>query len=216
MTEIMTASVEGDITDGQLASAENQLSDAIRKHGSEIPKDVFQKVLGVPNLGMQLFAVIRKLAEEISKQIVHIVEVNRDRSLLDTLKACGRKLYVDERVLATAPRGTGNKVKMTYFELDSSEYENGAPTCAALDRAYKKRGLKPDLQAQTDDNAANPELADTKPNACQWVDADGNYCYATFYRWFDERRVRVYRHVLDWFDKWSFGGVPDESSASAV
>ena len=165
---------------------------------------------------MMMFAAYRKLVEEISKRIVRLVTVDRTRSLLNALKACGRKLYVNESVVATAPLRNGAEAKMTYFTPRPECYENGVLSCQKLDDEYKMHRLVPDLQAQTDDNAKNPEFADSKPNACQWKDKDGNWCYATFDVWRDERGVCVGRGDYAWSDDWSFGGVPDESSASAV
>ncbi len=204
------------MTDGQIEVAVNQLRDAMRKHRGEVPKGTMQKVLGIENFGMRLFAVIRTLAEEINQQIVHIREVNRGRSPLEALKACGRKLYVTESVAAAMPRGTGKNVRLIYFKPGPECYRDGLLSCVALAQEYKNRGLVPDPQAQIDDNAANPEFADTMPNACQWVDADGNYCCAAFNRWADERDVYVGRGGGDWCDDWSFAGVPEESSASVV
>lgn len=219
MTEIiMTASDGGnqEVTNGQIAGAASQLSDAIRKHRGEVPRDVFQKVLGTPNLGMRLFAEFRRIVEEITKQIVRVVSVDRSRTPQQALDACGRKQYITREVVDAMSRGVGDKVRMTYFKPGPECYVNGVLSCAKLAEEYKQRGLKPDPQAQIDDNAANPEFADTTPNACQWVDEQGNYCYATFRRWIGGRRVSVRRIDSGWRDVWSFGGVPQESSASAV
>jgi hypothetical protein len=201
-------------TNVQIAVAKNQLDDAMRKHRDEIPKDVMQQVLGVPNLGMRLYAVIRSLAEDISKQIVHVVEVNRSRFSHEAIKASGRRPYVNSAVVAAIPHGSGDKVKLVYFKPDESAYKNGYLSCVALDAEYMKRGLAPDPRAQIDDNAANPEFADKTPNACQWKDKDGNWCYATFHRWHDERLVDVNRLARAWDDPWSFAGVPQGSVSS--
>lgn len=211
MAETMIASEMG-MTDGQIDDLANKLRDAARKHRDEISKDVGQQVLGVSNLGMQLFSVVRKLAEEISKQIVHIVKVNRSRTSQQALDACGRKQYVDKKVVAAMPRGTGSKVKLVYFKPDPSAYHNGWISCAAVADEFKRRRIKPDPQAQIDDNAANPEFADATPNACQWVDADGNYCFAAFVRWRGGRDVFVSRRDNGWGGAWSFAGVPEVAS----
>jgi len=161
-------------------------------------------------------AVVQKYVDMVSNTIVHYVSVDRARSTLDALKACGRVLYVNEEVAATAPRGTGKKAKMTYFTPRPECYVNGVLSCQKLDEEYKFHRLVVDLQAQADDNAEKPEFTDTKRNACQWKDKDGNWCYAAFRRWRGEPLVNVYRLAYGWYDLWSFGGVPDESSASAV
>lgn len=49
--------------------------------------------------------------------------------------------------------------------------------------------------------------------ATQWKDADGKWCYATFYRWFGKRFVNVYRYDYGWDDDWSFVGVPVRKNA---
>ncbi len=210
----MTASVE-EMTDGQIDTLVDGLRAAARKHRTEIPRDVGQEALGTPHLGMMMWAVYRKLVEELSKRIVHLVTVDRARSPLDALKACGRKLYVTESVASTMPRGTGDKAKLVYFKPGPECYNNGVISCAKLDAEYKKHGLVPDPQAQIDDNTANPEFADETPNACQWVDK-GNYCCATFDRWYGERIVHVYRNDVDWHVVWSFAGVPQASSTSVL
>ena len=196
------------MSDGQIDDLANKLRDAARKHRGEIGKDPAQAALRSDNVGMMLFVTFRSLAEEISKQIVHIVAVNRKRTPKAALNASGRNLYVTDEVVKAMPRGTGNKVRIVYFKPDSSAYKNGWLSCEALDAEYKKRGLIPDPQAQIDDNAANPEFADKTPNACQWKDEDGNWCCATFGRWNVERSVGVSRNGYDWDDFWSFAGVP--------
>jgi len=199
-----------EMTDDQVDDLANKLRDAARKHRGEISKDVMQQVLGTPNLSMQLYAVIRTLAEEISKQVVHIVAVDRKRTPKAALDASGRKQYTTKAVVDAMPHGTGNKVRLMYFKPDKSAYKNGWLSCDALDVEYEKRNLVPDPQAQIDDNAANLEFANEVPNACQWKDDDGNWYYATFGRWDGERNVSVFvcRYGYDWRDRWWFAGVP--------
>ena len=213
-TSMLASDVE--MTDGQIDDLVNKLRDAARKHRDEVSKDHAQEALRSENIGMRLFATFRALVNELSKQIVHVVSVNRARSPREALKASGRKLYVTDSVVDAMPRGTGDKVRLVYFKPDPSAYKNGWLSCDALAKEYKKRGLVPDPQAQIDDNATNPEFADTTPNGCQWVEADGNFCYATFDRWFDERNVFVYRYDDGWDDFWSFSGVPQESLPSGT
>ena len=204
------------MTDGQIENLANKLRDAARKHRDEVEKDPAQEALRSDNIGMMLFVAFRNLAEELSKRIVHIVAVNRSRSPREALKASGRKLYVNDAVVDSMPRGTGDKAKLVYFKPDASVYKNGLLSCDALAEEYKKRGLVSDPQAQIDDNAANLEFADTTPNAWQWVDSNGNYCCATFSRWDGGRDVDVARHDGGWLDDWTFAGVPQVSSASAA
>lgn len=204
------------ITDDQIEKGLAQVRAAFIKHRSEIPCDAAQAALGTDNLGMSMFAVFRARVEAIAKEIVRIVTVDRARSQQQALNATGRKQYTDKGVVATMPRGEGDEVTLIYFKPDESAYKDGYLSCAALEAEYEKRGLVPDPMAQIDDNGANPEFADKTPNACQWKDKDGNYCYVAFGRWSDERDVYVRRRGSDWLGSWVFAGVRKESSASAV
>ena len=215
MATSMLAS-EMEMTDGQIDDLANKLRDAARKHRDEVSKDHAQEALRSENIGMRLFATFRALVEELSKQIVHVVSVNRARSPRAALKASGRKLYVTDSVVDAMPRLTGDKVRLVYFKPDPSAYKNGLLSCDRLAKEDEKSGLVPDPPAPIDDNAANPKFADTTPNGCQWIDADGNYCYATFIRWVDGRIVRVNRCDSDWRDGLSFAGVPQESLPSGT
>ncbi|MDC1205372.1 hypothetical protein N8083_00815 [Candidatus Pacebacteria bacterium] len=204
MSEIMLAS---EMTDGQIDDLANKLRDAARKHRTEFDKSSAQEALRSPNIGMQLLAVFRDLVEDISKQIARIVTVNRARTPQESLDAYGRKQYTTKAVVDAMPRGSREEMKIVYFKPDKSAYKNGCLSCQALDDEYKKRGLVPDPQAQIDDNSANPEFADTTPNACQWKDDDGNWCYATFGRWGGVRYVGVGRRDDGWDGDWVFAGV---------
>lgn len=58
----------------------------------------------------------------------------------------------------------------------------------------------------------HPEFADEKSTGTHWQNAKGNWCFATFFRWIDERRVDVYRgDGDDWNDRWWFAGVRKSS-----
>ena len=200
--------IVSEISDGQIDTAADQLRAAMRKHRSEVTKDAAQLALGADNLGMRLFAVFRELAEMMSGLIVHHVKVNRTRSPEQALIATGRKLYVTDSVVAAMPHGKGERVKLVYFEPSPDAYDkNRVMSCAALEREYDKHGLEPDPIAQAADNEADPAFADAHPNACQWKDADGNYCYVAFGRWRGERDVRVRRiGAGGWRVSWLFEG----------
>ncbi|OGG54669.1 hypothetical protein A2764_01280 [Candidatus Kaiserbacteria bacterium RIFCSPHIGHO2_01_FULL_55_79] len=205
------------MTDGQIKDLLKKVAEAARKHRKDVSQKAAGQALGVPNIGTMMFAVFRQLADAMSNLIVHRVKVDRTRTPQQALDACGRKQYVNSEVVATMPAGKGKNVRLTYFKPDKSAYDdNGLLKPGALDEEYKKHGLKADPQAQIDDNAANPNFADKTPNACQWTDKNGNHCYATFYRWNGGPVVFVSRFGLDWDGRWSFAGVPDGSSASAV
>jgi hypothetical protein len=77
-----------------------------------------------------------------------------------------------------------------------------------LEKEYELRGLKaaePELVAQV--NTDDPAFADEHPNGTHWQDAKGNWCFATFRRWYGARGVRVLRHDNDWDVSWWFAGV---------
>lgn len=209
MTKVVTPSI---MTNEQIGKAGDLIAAGLRKE--DFPSGAAQEVL--ERKGAEFVATcvaaFRALVEEITQRIVHIVMVNRRRSPQDALKATGRKLYVTDSVAAAMPRGTDVRVKLVYFKPGPEAYKNGLLSCAALAEEYKKNSLKPDPQAQIEDNAANPEFADEHPNACQWKDEDGNFCYVAFNRWNDERFVSVNRNDNDWNDNWVFAGVPKLSS----
>lgn len=217
MAQPMTASNEA-MTIGQVETLVDQLRAAARKHGSELPRAAAQQALGTPNLGVRMFAVFREVVEQITKQIVRIVRVDRSRSPHEALKASGRKLYLNDEVVTAMPRGEGDEVKLVYFQPRPEAYDkNGWLSSAVLEAEYAYNGLEADPLAQiADNNVANPDCADARPNACQWKDKDGNYCYAAFDRFDDERNVLVYRYDYGWNDPWVFAGVRKSSSALAV
>jgi hypothetical protein len=217
MTQVMTPSKP--ITDGQINKAVANYRTMIETHATEFDSEAVQQVLGDPAFAAEQFAAFRKRVDAVSKQVVHLVTVDRTRTPQQALDACRRVQYIDKKVVAAMPRGTGEKAKLVYFKPDLSAYKNGWISCADVAEEYKRRGLVPDPQAQIDDNAANPEFADEHPNACQWIDGKGNYCFASFDRFGDWRYVHVRRDGRDgrgWPGSWSFAGVPQGSSVSAV
>lgn len=81
---------------------------------------------------------------------------------------------------------------------------------AELEQEYKKRHLVPaDVFALAAYMEGHQE---DHSKATQWIDAEGNYCYAAFRRWRDERDVYVGRGGHAWYGYWSFAGVPEASS----
>ncbi len=204
MTQIMTAA---EMTDGQIENAVNKLRDAMRKHRSEITSDVAQQVLGVENLGMMMFTPFRERAEAVSNLIVRTAKVNRGRSQQEAIEATGRAQYTDRKVVDAMPKGEGDEVEVVFFKPDLSE-RNGFISDDDLEKEFELRGLKPaDPISVAAVNEADPAFADEKPHGTHWKDAKGNWCYATFYRWDDEREVSVRRSDNDWHDGWWFAGV---------
>jgi len=204
MTQIMTAA---EMTDGQIENVVSKLRDAMRKHRSEITSDVAQQVLGVENLGMMMFTPFRERAEAVSNLIIRTAKVNRGRSQQEAIEATGRAQYTDRKVVDSMPKGEGDEVEVVFFKPDLSE-RNGFISDDDLEKEFELRGLKPaDPISIAAVNEADPAFADEKPHGTHWKDAKGNWCFATFYRWVDERRVGVYRYDYGWGDFWWFAGV---------
>lgn len=204
------------ITSGQIGKLLDIFGAALRKSG--LPGDIVQRVIerDGQHLVADMLAALRSRVEACASEIVRHVRVDRIPTPKQALVATGRKLYVDDRVVATMPRGEGDEVGLIFFEPDASVYQNGWLSCQALAREYEKRGLVPDPIALAALAEKDPAFFDEKPVGCQWQDADGNYCCATFDRWNDERIVCVYRNAYDWDGYWSFAGVRKGSSASAL
>ena len=204
MTQIMTAA---EMTDGQIENAVNKLRDAMRRHRSEVSSDVAQQVLGVENLGMMMFTPFRERTEAVSNLIVRTDKVNRSRSQQEAIEATGRAQYTDRKVVDAMPKGEGDEVEVVFFKPDLSQ-RNGFISDDDLEKEFELCGLKPaDPVSVAAVNEADPAFADEKPNGTHWKDAKGNWCYATFRRWFGGREVRVRRDGSDWDDYWWFAGV---------
>ncbi len=172
-----------------------------------------QAVLGQNRYLGEQIGVLRKHIAMTVGSIVHTVRtIDRSRSNEQVLIDTGRKIYSDSAVVATMPRGTKSSARLHIFNVDKSKYKDGVLSCNDLAEEYRQRGLRVDVEALADYCKKNPAAADEKGLACQWIDADGKYCFAAFYRWPDARRVYVSRGGLDWHDDWSFAGVPEVSS----
>jgi len=197
----MTPSVQG-ITDGQIDKAVSVLRDQLRKHGGQFSSDAVQQVLGQDELGPDLLTVFQKRVEAVSNLITRRVTVNRNRTPQDMLNATGRNQDTDKAVVQAMPRGTGDEVEVIFFKV--GRYVSDVD----LDTEYDRRGLKPaDPFSLGRVNEANPAFADEHPNGTHWKDANGQWCYVTFVRWLEGRRVRVGRGDDGWITGWWVGGV---------
>ena len=206
MTKIMTAT---EMTDGQIENAVNKLRDAMQKHRSEIASDAAQRVLGFENLGMMMYTPFRECAKAVSDFIVRNVKVNRSRSQQEALDATGRTQYTDRTVVDSMPKGDGDEVKVFIFKPEPWEYTR--PNFISdddLEKCFERRHLKPaDPVSVAAVNEDDPALADEKPHGTHWKNADGDWCCATFHRWYDGREVNVSRYDGGWDDDWWFAGV---------
>ena len=198
MTQIMNALGTKSITDGQIENAVAKLRDALRKHRSEFPADVAQRVLGVENLGMELLAPFRTRVEAIGEVIVRHVKVDRTRTPQEAIDATGRTQYVDKDVLSTMPLGEGDEVDVYFVPTKRFVPASEVPAFLA------QYGLVPDPRAQVAVNEADPAFADKYPNGTQW----GDNCCLSFCSWRGERSVGCYRRGNDWSDSWFLSGVP--------
>jgi hypothetical protein len=145
--------------------------------------------------------------EMVSNLIVRTAKVNRSRSQQEAIEATGRTQYTDREVVDAMPKGEGDEVEVVFFKPDLSE-RNGFISDDDLEKEFELRGLKPaDPVSVAAVNEADPAFADEKPHGTHWRDAEGKWCYATFNRWHDLRRVYVNRSDSGWDDRWWFAGV---------
>jgi hypothetical protein len=123
---------------------------------------------------------------------------------MEAISATGRKQYLNDSVVASIPQGEGDEAEdMIFFKLGRNIND------ADLEKEYDLRGLKPaDLYALAAVNESDPAFADKHPNGTPWKDADGEWCYAAFLRWYDdERSVSVNRSIGGWVGVWWFAGI---------
>ena len=141
-------------------------------------------------------------------EIVRRVKVNRTLTPMQVIDATGRTRCVDERVVATMPMGDGDEVDVVFFKPEPDEYTMpGFMSNDGLKEALKRRGLTPDPRAQAKVNEEDPAFADEKPNATQWQDSEGRYCYVAFLRWLGGRVVYVNRFDDVWRGLWWLAGL---------
>lgn len=206
MTQIMTPS--SPITDGQIDKAVGHYRDLLKEHRDEIgSSEIVQQVLGQPGYLADLLGVVRKYVGAVSNLTLRRVMVNRMRTPQAALDATRRLQYTNQSVVDAMPRGEGDEAEVIFFKLDASRYKNGIISPAEVAKQYEIRGFKPDPYATAAVNEADPEFATEHPNAVQWQDADGDWCFATFSWWLGVRRVHVHRLRSVWFAYWEFSGV---------
>lgn len=207
MTKVMTPSRES-MTDGQIDKAVDHYRNVLKKHRDEIgSSDAVQQVLGQPGYLAQLLAVIRKHVEAVSGLILRRVKIDRTRTPQAVLDATGRKQYTDPKVVAAMPHGAGEEAEVYFFKPDLTK-RGGRIGDADLEGEFELRGFKPaDPYTLAAVNEADPAFADEHPNGTHWQDADGEWHYAAFDRWYGVRFVRVDRDDGGWRDFWWFAGV---------
>lgn len=155
---------------------------------------------------LALVACQKRVSDQAGSKIsisIH-VQVQADRSLTpqQALDATGRRKYTDAKVVQTMPRGQGEEVEVIFFNVGRWISDND------LQKEYELRGLQPaDPYSLAQVNEDDPGFSDEHPNGTHWQDAEGRWCFATFYRWRGERRVDVNRSDRDWYGYWWFAGV---------
>ncbi len=201
MTQIMTPSAKT-MTAGQIDKAVANYRALLEKHAPEFDSEAVQLVLGQTELAGEQFAVFRTRTEAVSNLIVRCAKVNRTRKPQEVLDATGRKLYTNEDVVNSMPKGEGEEVEVVFFNL--GRYVSDAD----LDKEYELRGLiAADPYSLAAVNEADPAFADKKPNGTHWRDSKGKWCFATFGLWGDERSVDVGRNDRGWNDYCWFAGL---------
>ena len=110
------------ITLGEIGKIQELLGAALRKSG--LKNEPTQQVLKSQGAQMtaELVAVVRKYVEALSNIITRPVSVNRARTPQEVLKATDRKQYVTASVVATMPKGEGDKVEIHFFNPHSPLY----------------------------------------------------------------------------------------------
>ncbi len=190
------------LTIGQAGKFADLQIAALRKSG--LPSEPTQWILEKQGaaLAEEFVASVRRRVEVVSKLINRRVPVDRSRTPEQVLDATGRRQYVIGDVAKVMPRGDGVEAEVFFFHVGRHLSDTD------LDKEYELRGLVPaDLYSLAAVNEANPPFADEHPNATHFQDADGNWCYATFFRWGSEWRVGVGSDGYDWDDDWWFAGL---------
>lgn len=133
--------------------------------------------------------------------ITRPISVNRTRTNKEAFTSTGRVLHdIRTDAFVTMPCREGDFMA-TFVNLGC----NPAPD--QLERELAKLGweLIADPVGLAAFNEEDPTFADEYPNATQWKDANGKYCYVIFERWSGKRSVSVCSHSGDrWSNYWWF------------
>ncbi len=138
---------------------------------------------------------------QILETFTRKVKVNRKQTPQSALNANGRKQFVVQSVVNEMPTDGDEEVELVFSRVGVQISPD------THDRLLQSLGLVPDPLALNQANIDDPSLADAKPNASQWKDVNGKYCYIAFYRWRGgSRDVDVNRSGHGWDDHWWFAG----------
>jgi hypothetical protein len=195
------------ITDGQIRDVVAKLQSATEKHRTEISSKTFQKVLGVPNIGMELFSVLRQLAEKISKQVVMIVDgIDRSLSDAEAVRATGCNLYGNIDYTNNLPQAEGDSETVTFIPLEKDMTPDEVDALVA-DGGWKYASFK----GLCKHNQNNPDFSKSTPHFTQGRVREGRHSYTAFFDLDDERNMLVYLDERDWRGRWFVAVVPASS-----
>jgi len=201
MNKIMTPSAKT-TTEDQINKAVGNYRALLEKHSPEFDRDAVQQALGSKGLATDMFAIFRGYVERFAGMIVRTVSVDRSRTPEQALVATGRAQHTDSKVVATMPKGNSEEVKVVFFKVGKFVSDDD------LEKEYAGRNLVPaDPFSLAAVNEAYQAFADKYPNGTHWKDDNGNWCFAAFVRWDDERDVYVRRNAYDWGGGWWFAAL---------
>lgn len=174
----------------------------LEKHADNFPSDAVQAVLGNPDFAADQFNLFRERVEAQSGIITRDFTVDLSLVGMDAINATGRKFYGSKDVANSMPRATVANGMLHFFQ--TGRYT----PVGELPQEANKRGLiLVDPHSLSGFVSANQDFVDTHPVGTQWLDANGNVCYASFNRWNGERFAYVNQSDDDWLDYWWFAGV---------
>ena len=184
MAETMTAS---EMTDGQIENAVDKLRAAMRKHRSEISSGIAQQVLGVENLGMEMFTPFRKRAEAMRGPVFPVyldIEVGGKSAneLLAEIKSAGT--YVSDwarDIMAKSAWKPGEREQVKFARAKVRELGfTTRPTTAQIWTRIRELGHGHALCEPCDGPAIRLALGDQPRSDYFWVameqitDSDGS------------------------------------------
>jgi hypothetical protein len=196
------------MTEGQINKAVARYRTLLERHAKNFDAEAVQTVLGQSEFANEQFAVFRRRVEMMSNFIVRHVCVDRSQQPQYVLRATGRRLFVNDEVVATMPRGEG-EAEVVLFKPEPWEYTRpGFMSNEDLEKCYDRRSFVPaDPYSVAGMNRDDQALADKYPHTTHWKDAKGKWCFATFRRGGVGRLLFVDRYGSEWDDGWWFAGL---------
>ena len=203
------------MTNRQIDSLVAKFRSVLKRHRSEVIAQYAEQVLGVGDLGIELYGVVRKHIECLVDLIFRTVTVNPFVTPQQVLDATGRRQCIDKAAVGSMPRSSGIPRKAVFFRLGRFISHDGLNQAVA--DHLRAAGLNPNEWEMIDPislakiNGDDPAFADTHHNGTQWKDSDDKWCHAVFGKWGGERIVSVNCSDDDgWRDDWWFAVVREE------